>query len=373
MNIVIINCFDTWEHRVSLLYQVMTEAGNKVCVLCSDYCHIEKKRRTEKKKNYKFFTAIPYKKNISAARIYSHLKLGSDIFSFAERRAGKIDLLWVLAPPNYFIYHAARMKQQHSHLRLIIDFIDLWPETMPWKHAKKLPVFNLWKNLRDEALKYADYAVMECCLFKKVLGEAVAGMKTETLYLAREDKGYKPELHLPADKLALCYLGSINNIIDISCIGEIVKNCGKCQKVVLHIIGDGEKRDELIRTACNAGAEVVYHGKIYDRKKKQFIFDSCHFGLNIMKASVCVGLTMKSVDYFEFGLPIINNIYGDTWHAVKMYGAGVNWEKGMTVNIDSSISMRNNARDFFVQNLTMGIFRDKVQKVIQYAEGLRNG
>ena len=36
-----------------------------------------------------------------------------------------------------------------------------------------------------------------------------------------------------------------------------------------------------------------------------------------MKQEVFVGLTMKSIDYFEAGLPIINNIHGDTWNIVK--------------------------------------------------------
>ena len=51
--------------------------------------------------------------------------------------------------------------------------------------------------------------------------------------------------------------------------------------------------------------------------------DTCHFGLNIMKSSVCVGLTMKSVDYFRHGLPIINTIPGDTAELIRTRGIGV--------------------------------------------------
>ena len=75
--------------------------------------------------------------------------------------------------------------------------------------------------------------------------------------------------------------------------------------VTLHIIGDGESKQELIDAAKAGGATVEYHGKIHDPQDKQDIFDKCHFGLNIMK-SVCVGLTMKSIDGFLS--PIINNI-----------------------------------------------------------------
>ena len=50
----------------------------------------------------------------------------------------------------------------------------------------------------------------------------------------------------------------------------------------------------------------------------------CHFGINIMKESVCVGLTMKSMDYFEYGIPLLNNIKGDTWKIIEKYGVGYN-------------------------------------------------
>lgn len=36
-----------------------------------------------------------------------------------------------------------------------------------------------------------------------------------------------------------------------------------------------------------------------------------------MKTSVCVGLTMKSLDYYAGGLPIINTIAGDTYEYAK--------------------------------------------------------
>lgn len=43
-----------------------------------------------------------------------------------------------------------------------------------------------------------------------------------------------------------------------------------------------------------------------------------------MKSTVCVGVTMKSIDYFQFGLPIINNIPHDTEKIVREYKCGYN-------------------------------------------------
>ena len=145
---------------------------------------------------------------------------------------------------------------------------------------KKNPIFNIWMEIRNNNLYYADYVITECNLYKKILKATAGDIQAETLYLAREDKGYNPCLNLPEKEIALCYLGSINNIIDINAIECIIRDCTKKQPVIFHIIGEGEKKNLLIKTAKNAGAKVIYHGKVYDRLEKQQIFDSCHYGLN---------------------------------------------------------------------------------------------
>ena len=363
MNIVIVNCFDTWEQRVDLLYKVLTEGGHKVRVFCSDYRHFEKIRRTESKTGYKFFTAEPYKKNLSLSRLHSHIQLSNDIFSYIENNVDSIDLLWVLAPPNQFVADSTALKRKYSHLKLIIDLIDLWPETMPFGMLKSM--LGIWKQKRDKNLKYADIVVTECNLYREVLGSTLSDIKTETLYFARESKIYQPNLQLPKNELSLCYLGSINNIIDINCISEIIKSIRKVQNVTLHIIGDGERKDKLKRKASRAGAVVIDHGKIYDAIEKQKIMDQCHFGLNIMKKTVCVGLTMKSIDYFEGGLPIINNIHGDTWEAVEKFDLGINWNKQN--NIIYQEVWRVKSREFFEKYLTENIFKEKVSNLLAHA------
>lgn len=195
------------------------------------------------------------------------------------------------------------------------------------------------------------------------MNKVLRGTKTETLYLARPVIPYKPQIKLPDNRINLCYLGSINNIIDISVISDIIAKLNKKKKVELHIIGDGEKRDELIKTAEEAGASVAFHGKIYNRKEKQDVFDSCHYGLNIMKNSVCVGLTMKSMDYLEFGLPMINNIPGDTWDLILQHQFGINWPSDNSFE-GYSHQMRENARKYFEQYLSTKRFCNIVHKII---------
>ena len=366
MNITIINCFDTYEHRVDLLFKYLTEVGHRVTVLTSDYQHIRKRKRTKNKDRYLLFDTIPYYKNISLQRAYSHIQLSRNIFNYVEEHINTINLLWVFVPPNSFVKDAADIKRKYDKIKLIFDFIDLWPESMPINGIKNIFPFTYWKNIRDKHLNSADYIVTECNLYQSILKNNLNKMMVKTLYLARPFVKYIPQLDLPDKEIALCYLGSINNIIDIDCIADIIKKCQKYKPVVLHIIGDGENKSVLVSKIQKTGTHVIDHGIIYDRYQKQRIFDACHYGLNIMKKSVCVGLTMKSIDYFEFGLPIINNIHGDTWDAVEVYNIGMNYT-GKHIHWDylDNIKQRKEAREFFETFLTELEFHRKVSDILE--------
>lgn len=359
MNVVIVNCFDTYEHRVDLLYSFFKSRGDQVKVYTSTFRHFDKVERTDKKEDFVYIKANPYYKNMSPKRLWSHHELSKSIFRRLENEA--IDLLWILIPPNSFTKDAAKYKKRHPNKKLIFDVIDMWPETMPVKRIEKLPPIQMWKGLRDKWIDAADHIVTECSLYHTKL--KVDKKKLSTIYLAREIKPFIGNPNPPEDKCVLCYLGSINNIIDIPTIGNIVKELSKKKPVTLHVVGDGERRDELIFIAKEAGAEVIYHGKVYDAQEKQQIFDSCHYGLNIMKDSVFVGLTMKSIDYFEAGLPIINNIHGDTWDMVEKYGIGVNIDT--SCNIRKSITDRKTVREFYVSTLSVQSFNRQIESALR--------
>lgn len=53
-SVCIINCFDTYEHRVDLLHDYFKSIGAKVRVITSDYRHFEKCRRTDYKEDFEF-------------------------------------------------------------------------------------------------------------------------------------------------------------------------------------------------------------------------------------------------------------------------------------------------------------------------------
>lgn len=242
----------------------------------------------------------------------------------------------------------------------------MWPETLPVGKIKTYFPFTLWKQLRNKHLKYMDYIVTECDLFQEKLDTFVSKSNISTLYLSYKnvDNNSLNTSLLPTDKLSLCYLGSVNNIIDIECIENLITNLSKSQNVDLHIVGGGEKEEELIKKAQLAGANVIFHGKIYDNEAKYQIFNSCHYGLNIMKPTVFVGLTMKSIDYLKAGLPVINNIVGDTWDLVDNSDIGINTHNGK-IDFHFSeydISSKKQVQKFYMDHFSESVFYSELKK-----------
>ena len=123
----------------------------------------------------------------------------------------------------------------------------------------------------------------------------------------------------------------------------------------------------------SAVVEKVYsYGPVYDSIEIKDKIGKCHFGLNIMKSNVQVGLTMKSMTYMGLGIPIINNISGDTWRLVEKKYIGINISNEMTLDIDSMThfyKMHQNVVSLidtsFSPNAIQSKFDDVIKKILK--------
>lgn len=363
MKILIVNCFDTYENRVDLLYDYFKKQG-EVEVITSDFAHREKKVR-EQNKPYRYLKVKPYHKNLSFKRIFSHIDFAKQVGKIVED--AEYDLIWTVVPANSLMKEVIKAKKKKSDTKFVFDFMDMWPETMP---VMKIPyVFKPWADLRDKYLKYGDVIVTECDLFQEKLSDYVAKEDMYTLYLARKSEKKELAISTSEEVIRFCYLGSINNIIDIPEIVRVI-NLFPGNKE-LHIIGDGEKKDEFISEVEKTGVKVVAYGIVYDDKIKQDILCKCNFGINMMKDSVYVGVTMKSIDYWQFGIPTINNIKGDTWKLTDKYHIGINVDKN-TTSIEKAVvdrtrdyQYRKQIRDTFEKLFSVEEFNKKLDEIVR--------
>ena len=360
----LISCSDHYGHRLHVADSCLRSRGYDTTYITSNFDHTGKVVFTCKVDGCVQLPARPYQKNLSVARILNHREFARDVFRYIESQPQQPDVLVALLPPNFLAHYAAKYKKRHPNVKLIFEIFDLWPETFPGGLVKKIlaPAFWVWGAIRDRNLGAADYVVTECEMFRQKLG---LSERSKAIWLCAEPLTIeKPQPQLRTDALELCYLGAINNVISIPDICGLLKELTPHRKVILHIIGKGERQQEFIDEATAAGAEAIFHGAIYDEAEKLAIMNNCHFGLNIMKSSVCVGLTMKSVDYFRFGLPIINNIPGDTKQLVEEKGIGVQLEEGCAEKIlaltnEDCMAMRQNVENMFAQGFEKNVILAK--------------
>lgn len=361
MKVTIVTCFESNEERVGFIYDACKDRDYKVKAYSTDFSHIRKQVRTKAPGNIELVKTKPYKKNLSFARIFSHIRFAKDIFALIEEDIP--ELIWLIAPANSLIKEARAFKTRHPDVKLIIDIIDMWPESLPVNINKKLLPFAIWKNIRAKNINCADALVSECDMYQTILSNEYHG-KIETIYWARDNRQIINKPHAEDEKLSLVYIGSINNIIDIDKIVETIASCDR--KVIFHVIGEGERTETLlekVRKVC----ETVYHGVVRDEKEKSLIFDECHAGINIYRNDLYIGFTTKCIDYFAHGLPIINTIKGDTWRMVKENNAGINLE-GQT-SIESEVLMRQRSGykkivELYNENFTKEVFTRRCLEVI---------
>ena len=357
MKAVIIEAFDNYSYPVRLKYveESMKSHGMEVVVLSSDFDHRNKCEYNVTRKDLELIHVPRYKKNLSLFRMISHSVFAHKVYKILLTLQPEI--IYCSAPPNSLVKWASLYKKQHHKVRLITEFGDLWPETLPLHHWKKSifkPMFALWKRIRDDYLSYSDLLIYECEFFREKLSIVNKECEEKVIYYCKKDEliETKDFIGLLNDGiLRMAYIGSINNIIDIDIIVNILIRIGNNRKVIFEIIGDGEKRESLLEACRRYGIKYNYHGIVYEETKKATILCNCHFGLNIMKKSVAVGATMKSMDYLHYGLALVNNIEHDTWNIVNQYNCGFNIDNiencvDAISNIDDDhiISLRNNAR-----------------------------
>ena len=309
----------SYEPRAEYVGACLSSLGCQVAWVESDFNHREKKKTIRTKADHVYVNTVPYKKNLSLRRFYYH-------WDFA-RKAGKClgrtewDLLYVLIPGNSLARMAALLKGTAAR-RVVLDVIDLWPESLPVKGLEWTWPVKAWRQLRDKNLNCADLILTECGLYQKIL--RLPQEKTAVMYWPKDGHAVRTDFQKDADILHIAYLGSVNHIIDIEGISELLGCINQRKTVLLHLIGSGESLDKFQTVLKDKGIAVRFYGAVYEEEAKREIFSRCSFGINMMKPEVRVGITMKSVDYFCYGLPLINSIPGDTWELVERYGIGVN-------------------------------------------------
>ncbi len=352
---VVISATHHYEERAKSVISEY-EKSHKVLYITSDFAHIPKKPFVCDVPNSIQLHVIPYYKNLSVSRILSHIVFSAKTFWLLKKL--KPVKVYVEIPNNTLATATAMYKSMYG-CELIFDIFDMWPEALPVKSKNPLFVLacKVWGAFRNRALKKADQIYVECEYFKELIQGQGYDYPMEVHYLKRPGNDLPYKSVWKEDQIDVCYVGSINNIVDIPLMIEVITKLGQKRKVCFHVIGTGEAKDRLCAELKDKdNVTVKEYGVVYDVQKLQDIFNESCFGINFLLPDLAIGITMKSVTYLQGALPLLNTVDGDTRRYVNERNIGINVDRD---NIDGTIEqilslsqkqleeMKANAKDIF--------------------------
>ncbi len=373
MKVCIVSCFDWYKERLKYVKEVFEKNGHEVLYFTSDFEHISK-HYVKKLPGVNYIHTKAYDKNLSIGRILSHIDFARKVYQELENR--KPDCIYALVPPNSVAKVVAKYGKKYSNTRIFFDVIDMWPESMPFNKENWLfhVPYKMWQGIRDKYIHQADIVFTECDFYQEHIKTVVTPDKLQTLHLVKDILQKVDDSKEAFEGIIFAYLGSINNILDIDGICSILSKLVKRRPVKVRLIGVGETKAVFIERLKMLGVDVADEGAIYEETEKNRILHQCDFGLNMMKKGTYVGLTTKSIDYFSAGLPVLNNIAGDTEHLVEKYDAGFNVRKQpedmlitqlVELSAERKEQLHQNAFRLFCSNFTPEIFRSKLEERLQ--------
>lgn len=317
--VVIVSNFFNINSRPYLAWKYFQDKKMDIELYTANFDHYTKKLIDKKLKGIKYIDVPRYSTNISLKRIYSHIIFSIKMIKILKNK--EIDILYVNMPPNILGYLLIKYIKANKK---ILDVIDLWPEALPIPKLVKRglsPIFYFWKKIRKIAVSNSDVVLTHTNKFYKYLNLEEEAKKSKVIYLKKLKNKF---LNLEyTEKLKILYIGNISYIYDFTSLIYIVKKLDS----TLEIIGDGPYREELINILNKEQINYHYYGIIFDEIEKAKIIEKCQFGYNGYKENTEVSMSYKSIDYFSYGLPIINSANSDIWELVESKKLGYNFQK----------------------------------------------
>lgn len=372
MKAVCVSNFNYYAIRVKYAIEYFEKQGYDVQYITGDYDTMNRQLYTLDIPQVIQIPLIQYRKNISFERIHSHLQFAQNVYRYLQEH--KPDVVYAMVPPNFVAHYIAKYKRQNPGVTVIFDVFDMWPETFPNKHHAALALpFKLWRSLRERAMRHADCVLTECRMFETYLKERHQTVSMATIYPCQLLNQEPIDYVTGDDVISLCYLGSINNIIDIDDIERVLTAISRVKKVVLHVIGNGEQTPVFLERMQEICTDVVFHGNVYNPIEKQQIFNQCAFAINVLKPTVFIGLTLKTLDYLNGGLPLLNTVVGDTQSFIDDYGIGLNChmkdDNSIAIYIQhltkqDVLNMKNRAKEVFVTHFDVTHYAQRLDNVL---------
>lgn len=396
-NILLINQYSyppgksNWRRHFDLFKKFSKENYN-IDIICGSFVHDRKEEILNKGEKYRLIngegikyhilSGILYKSKI--VRMLSMIQFFFKVLLFSKKLKDKPDIIYA-SSPHPFNGLAGMYLARKYKCPFILEIRDLWPETWVAMGAttKKSILYKVFAYIEKVLYKNADKIVTLTANKDYYISVGVDEKKVEIVSNGVDLEKYdslvdeESPIKLSENKFNILYTGAHGTANCLEFILEVAKLL-KDDNIMFNLIGEGEKKEELIKKAEEYNLKNI---KFYPPINKNFIPSTLKNGDAMIlpvrnKPLYKYGISPnKMYEYFASSRPIIfsGNVANDM---VKEANAGISVEAENVEKIKKAIlSLYNMSRDkrevlgkngrkYVEENYDIKILSKKIEKII---------
>ncbi len=323
--------------RISTIYRLLKEEGVEVELITTGFNH-RKKQKHNPDKHPADITFLPvprYNKNVGFRRLYSHLVFAIRLRNYLKKLAYRPSKVYCLVPAvsSGLVCNSYCRKNK---IPFVVDVIDLWPESfiILSSHKKLLRLITFpWKRMAEKVYKSADLLFAGSVEYARHAQKFNQKTKAVPVYLGTDMQEYKTllssatvKINKPPQQKWICFGGMLGNSYDIELILQSFKKLTEqlTGDFKLIFIGDGQERDKILQFKNNHALNIEVTGFLSYAGYMKYL-SSSDIALNSFKEGSEVAYSYKFNDYITAGVPVLNNLKGETAELITRYNIGRNF------------------------------------------------
>lgn len=347
-----VSAFSNLVGASSRTYAVFERVAGEKTVLTVDFCHQTKQYygAAEAEHKQQVMLHVPgYKRNLSVARIWSHIVFARRVGSYLKAQKEIPAAIYCAMPTSSAAYVCAKYCKRHG-VKFVIDVIDLWPDSLlPLVKGQKIIKFLLspWVYLTRYAYRRADVILGESAKYVQEAKKYNAKAEACPIYLgidthiADKVRGENPvALQKAKDEVWIGYAGSLGTSYDFQALLDAVKSIHGKYKYKLWFVGDGVRREEIAGYIAANGLNAEITGFLSHEQLLGYL-DYCDIAVNIFRDNTKVVYSYKFNDYVAMNCFVLNSLEGETAEMVDAYQVGRNFnfsDKPLSAVLEDTLS-----------------------------------
>lgn len=315
---------------------IYNQLDAEIKVVTTDFCHGEKRYYKLEETNHpnQVNLHVPeYKKNLSIARIWSHIVFAKQVKDYLNGLNERPNVIYCTMPTSSSAFVCAKYCKKHG-VKFIIDVIDLWPDSLlPLVKGKTVIKAFLWPwtYLSRYAYKAADVIMGESGKYANEAKKYNTQAKVYPIYLGVDTNFTRKikecplvKLDKPSDEIWIAYAGSLGVSYDFSTLLDAIKNIHGRYKYKLWFIGDGVRHNEIESFITQHSMNAKISGFLQYNQLLSYL-SYCDIAINIFRKDTKVVYSYKFNDYVAMNCFVLNSLEGETADMVDKYQIGRNF------------------------------------------------